>query len=109
MQSLDVNQKRQKIKKTKPEIKKELEESIANGIRNENAVCKKNVNNCATDEDAVKVIQELEDIIKNKRSDIIWLDYHQGQIFQKFKEKERFANPNLGWGRGSIPYKKKLS
>ena len=46
------------------------------------------VNNCTTNEDdAVKVAQELEDIIKNRKSDITCLFYLQGQIFKKFKEK----------------------
>ena len=51
------------------------------------------VNNCtANKEDAVKAIQEFEEIVKNKKSDIIWLAYYQGQIFKKFKEKERFIS-----------------
>ena len=51
--------------------------------------CKKKISNCtANKEDAVKVIQEFEDIIKNKTSDIIWLAYYQSQIFKKFQEKE---------------------
>ena len=50
------------------------------------------VNVCITNEDALKVIQELEQIIKNKKSDIVWLAYYQGQIFQKFKEKESFLS-----------------
>ena len=45
------------------------------------------VNNVITSEDAAKLVQEFEQIIKNKKNDIIWLTYHQGQIFQKFKEK----------------------
>ena len=28
----------------------------------------------------------------NKKSDIVWSAYDQGQIFQKFKEKERFIS-----------------
>ena len=67
--------------------------SISNGKRNENTVMQEKVNNCTVNkEDAVKVIQEFEDIIKNKKSDIIWLAYYQGQIFKKFKEKERFVS-----------------
>ena len=31
-------------------------------------------------------------IIKNKKSDIVWLTYYQGQIFRKFKEKESFVS-----------------
>ena len=43
-------------------------------------------------EDEAKVIHEFKEIIKNKKSDIVWLAYYQGKIFQKFKSKERFAN-----------------
>ena len=50
------------------------------------------VNNVTTSEDVAKVVQEFEQIIKNKKCEIIWLTYHQGHIFQKFKEKERFVS-----------------
>ena len=50
------------------------------------------VNKCITNADAVKVIQEFEQVIQNKKSDIVWLAYYQGQIFQKFREKERFIS-----------------
>ena len=50
------------------------------------------VNKCITNEDAVKAVQEFEQIIQNKKSDIVWLAYYQGQIFQKFREKERFIS-----------------
>ena len=82
----------EKIKKSKSEIKRDLEESIVNGKRNKNADMQLKVNVCITSEDALKVIQELEQIIKNKKSDIVWLAYYQGQIFQKFKEKESFLS-----------------
>ena len=49
------------------------------------------VNN-VTIEDAAKVVQEFQQIIKNKKSDIIWFTYHQGQIFQTFKGNERFVS-----------------
>ena len=50
-------------------------------------------NNCMeSQEDAAKVIHEFEEIIKNKKSDIVWLAYYQGKIFQKFRSKERFVN-----------------
>ena len=45
------------------------------------------VNNVATSEDAARVVQEFEHIIMIKKSDIIWLTYHQVQMFPKFKEK----------------------
>ena len=89
MQNLDVKETIQKIKKTKEEVKKELEESIAKSGRNENTDMQEKVSGCKTNEDAVKAIQEFEQIIQNKKSDIVWLAYYQGQIFQKFRERER--------------------
>ena len=57
MQNLDVKDSIQKIKKTKFEIKKELEESISNGKKNENTDIQEKVSNCTVnEEDAVKVI-----------------------------------------------------
>ena len=75
-----------RLKKTKDKIKKELEESIAKSWQNENADMQEKVNGCKTNEDAVKAIQEFEEIIQNKKSDIVWLAYYQDQVFQKFKE-----------------------
>ena len=46
---------------------------------------------CNNEEDREKVVQEFEEIIKKIESDFIWLVYHPGQIYQKFKEKERFV------------------
>ena len=89
---MEVKDTIQKIKKTKSETKKELEESTANGKRNENADMQEKVSECTANEDALKVIQEFEDIIKNKKSDIVWLAYYQHQIYRKFKEKESFVN-----------------
>ena len=54
--------------KTKSEIKKELEDSIANGKKNENTVKEEMANNCMkSEEDAAKVIHEFEEIIKKKK------------------------------------------
>ena len=71
MQNLKVNDTILKIKKTKTEIKKELEDSIINGRKNENTDMQDKVNGCITNEDAIKVIQEFEQIIQNKKSDIV--------------------------------------
>ena len=55
-------------KKTKSEIKKELEDSKANGKKNENTDKEEMANNCMkSEEDAAKVIHEFEEIIKNKK------------------------------------------
>ena len=66
MQNLKVKDAIFKIKKTKSEIKRELEDSSVNGRRN----------GCITNEDAVKAIQEFEQIIQDKKSDIVWLAYY---------------------------------
>ena len=89
---MGVKETIQKIEKTKSEIKKELEKSIANGKRNDNTDMQEKVNGSTTNAGAVKVIQEFKQIIKNKKSDIVWLAYYQGEIFKKFKEKESFVS-----------------
>ena len=71
MQNLDIEETIQKKRKTKYEIKKELEESIANGKSNENTEMQEKVHKNLTGEDAAKVVQEFEQIIKNKKSGII--------------------------------------
>ena len=93
MQNLEVKEAILTTKKTKSEIKKELEDSITNGNKNENTDIEEMANNCMENqEDAGKVIQEFEEIIKNKKSDIVWVAYYQGKIFQKFKSKKRLVN-----------------
>ena len=42
-------------------------------------------------EKAVEIIKWYEDIIKTKNKGIINVAYHQGQVFKRFKEKEKFV------------------
>ena len=80
-------------KTTKSEIKKELEDSISNGKKNGNTYIEQMAKTCTeSEEDAAEFIHKFEEIIKNKKSDIVWLAYYQGKIFQKFRSKERFVN-----------------
>ena len=80
-------------KTTKSEIKKELEDSISNGKKNGNTYIEQMAKTCTeSEEDAAEFIHKFEEIIKNKKSDIVWLAYHQGKIFQKFRSKERLVN-----------------
>ena len=92
MQNLEVKDTVHKIKKTKSEIKNKLKELIAKSGRNENVDIQDKVNGCKTNEDAVKPIQEFDQIIQNKKCDFAWLAHYQGEIFQKFREKERFVS-----------------
>ena len=49
--------------------------------------------NCTeNEEDATEVTHKFEEIIRNKKSHIVWLAYHQGEIFQKFRPKDRFVS-----------------
>ena len=42
-------------------------------------------------EKAAEIMRQYEDIIKTKKKGIINVAFHQGQIFKRFKEKEKFA------------------
>ena len=46
-------------------------------------------------EKAVTIIEQYENIIKTKRKGIINVAYHQGQVFKRFKEKEKFAKSSV--------------
>ena len=95
MQNSEVKDAILTTKKTKSEIKKELEDSTANGKKNENTDIEEMTNKCTeSEEDAAKVIHEFEEIIENKKSmaNIVWLTYYEDKIFQRFQPKVRFVN-----------------
>ena len=41
-------------------------------------------------EDAADIIKQYEEILRSKRKGIIAVVFHQGKIFKRFKEKEKF-------------------
>ena len=93
MQNIEVNDAILTTKKAKCEIMKELEDYIAKGKKNENTEIQQMAANfTANEEDAVKVIQEFEEIIRSKKNDIVWPAYYQGKIFQRLRSKERFVD-----------------
>ena len=57
-------------------------------------------------EEAAKIIKRYEDI-KTKKKGIINVAYHQGQVFKRFKEKEKFAKlvSELGFHKTTIIFK----
>ena len=68
MQNLEVKDAILTTKKTKSEIKKDLEESMTNGKKNENTDIEQITKNCTeSEEDAAKVIHEFQEIIRNKK------------------------------------------
>ena len=58
-------------------------------------------------EKTVIIIERYENIIKTKRKGIINVAYHQGQVFKRFKEKEKFAKlvSELGFYKTTIIFK----
>ena len=54
-----------------------------------------------------EIIKWYEDIIKRKNKGIINVAYYQGQVFKKFKEKEKFTKvvTELGIHRNTIIFK----
>ena len=63
MQNLEVKDTVVKIKKTKTEIKRELEDLIINGRKNKKADMQDKFNGCILNEGAIKVIQDFEQIV----------------------------------------------
>ena len=82
-------------KKTKwlsqDEIKKQLLESIIINEAVESEEFNKEVDEVQDPKKVAKVIQEYENIIKTKKKGIVSIVYHQGKIFKKFKDREKFV------------------
>ena len=58
-------------------------------------------------ERAAEIIKRYEDIIKTKNKGIINVAYHQGQVFKRFKEKEKFTKlvTELGIHKNTIIFR----
>ena len=68
-------------KLTLDEIKKKLIESLV-------------MNDTIESDELTKKVQEVcESIIRTKKKGIIRIAYHQGKVFKKFKDKEKFNSP----------------
>ena len=76
---------------SKEEIKKKLLDSMTIGEIVEFDDLNKEAEEMQDPEEAPKTIKRYEDIIKTKNKGIINVAYHQGQVFKRFKEKEKFA------------------
>ena len=82
-------------KKAKLLSKEEIEKTLLDSVTVDEVVGFDDLNKEAEEtqdpEKAAKIIKRYEDIIKTKNKGIINVAYHQGQIFKRFKEKEKFA------------------
>ena len=85
-----VDSKKTKCK-SREEIKKQLLDSMIIDENLEFDDLNKEAEEVQDPEKAAKIIKRYEDIIKTKRKGIINVAYHQGQVFKRFKGKEKFA------------------
>ena len=76
---------------SKEEIKKKLLDSMTIDEIVEFDDLNKEAEKIQDPEKAADIIKRYEDIIKTKNKGIINVAYHQGQVFKRFKEKEKFA------------------
>ena len=92
---------------THEEIKKQLIESIVINEVVETDELNKQVEEVQDPEEAAKVIQKYENIIRTKKKGIISIAYHQGKVFKKFKDKEKFITlvNKLGIHKTTIIFK----
>ena len=99
------------VKKTKrlihEEIKKQLIEPLVVNGTTETDKLNKKAEEVQGPEKAAEVIQECENIIRTKKKGIIRIAYHQGKVFKKFKDKEKFVKlvNKLGIHKTSIIFK----
>ena len=82
-------------KKAKRLSKEEIEKKLLDSMTIDEVVEFDDLNKEAEEtqdpEEAAKIIKRYEDIIKTKNKGIINVAYHQGQVFKRFEEKEKFA------------------
>ena len=76
---------------SKEEIKAKLLESITIDEVLECEALNKEAEEVQDSERAAEIIKRYEDIIKTKNRGIINAAYHQGQVFKRFKEMEKFV------------------
>ena len=105
MKSAEVKKMR---KLTHDEIKKRLIESmVVNEVVELDELNKQAEEEVQDPEEAAKVIQKYENIIRTKKKGIISIAYHQGKVFKKFKDKEKFITlvSRLGIHKNTIIFK----
>ena len=72
-------------------MKKELVNSLVNNNVVEIEELNEQAGTVENPEDAADLIKKYEEILKTKRQGIISVAYHQGKVFSRFREKEKFV------------------
>ena len=76
---------------SKEEIKKQLLDSMIIDVVVEFENLNKEAEKTQDPETVAEIIKRYEDIIETKNKGIINIAYHQGQVFKRLKQKEKFA------------------
>ena len=94
-------------KLTHDEIRRKLIESLVMNDTIEIDELTNKIQEAEDPEKAAGLIQERESIIRTKKKGIIWIAYHQGKVFKKFEEKEKFIPlvNKLGIHKSTIIFK----
>ena len=98
-------------KKAKHLSKEEIKTKLLDSITIDKVLESKDLNKEAEEvhdpERGAEIIKQYEDIIKTKNKGIINIAYHQGQVFKRFKEKEKYAKlvSELGFHKTTIIFK----
>ena len=92
---------------SKEEIKKQLLDSMIIDEVVEFENLNKEAEETQDPEKVAEIIKQYEYIIETKKKGIIKVAYHQGQVFKRFKEKEKFAKlvSKLGIHKTTIIFK----
>ena len=92
---------------SKEEIKKQLLDSMIIDEVAEFENLNKKAKEVQDPEEAAEIIKRYEDVIKTKKKRITNVAYLQGQVFKRFKEKEKFAKlvSELGIHKTTIIFK----
>ena len=81
-------------KKTRRLAKEEIKEQLIDSITISNVIQIEELNEktvkVESPVDAAAIIKEFEEIIRTKRKGIISVAYHQGKVFSRFRETEKF-------------------
>ena len=99
---------RQSRRFKKEQIKKEFLDSFAyNEISKEDLSARARADNMKNCRQAMKIINECENMIKMNKENVIRFAYEQGKIFKKFKEDTKFKNlvEQFGINRRKIIFK----
>ena len=80
----------------KKEIKKRLTDTIVNNDIIETEKLNEKADRVEKPNDGTDVIKQYEDIIRTKKKGIISTAYHEGKVFKRFKDKEKFIRLVMG-------------